>query len=227
MFWIRTARQRIAYSLAAITASAIVVFLLLPQSSHYHAQGPMNIGHENLNCSSCHDESTGTLRQRLQYNVRYLLGINKQPVPLGYAKVTNKVCLDCHTRPNDRHPVFRFNEPKYIKARQKIAPQFCNSCHLEHQHKRVTAKQDYCKQCHEDLKLTDDPLDIPHARLVKQDKWTSCLGCHDFHGNHKMKLKNRFSERLSPATIKNYFESSDSPYGKEKWHKAKERRNES
>ena len=35
-------------------------------------------------------------------------------------------------------PYFDFFEPRFAEAREKIQPQFCLSCHLEHSGKRVT-----------------------------------------------------------------------------------------
>ena len=53
----------------------MVGFLLLPGVEHFTAPGKMNTGHERLACDSCHRPAPGTVRQQLQANARYLLGL--------------------------------------------------------------------------------------------------------------------------------------------------------
>ena len=111
-------------------------------------------------------------------------------VDFGHQPVTNATCLECHDRPNDRHPVFRFFEPRFAEAREQIQPQYCLSCHLEHSGKRVTTFEiTSCVHCHKDITLNHDPTTISHEDLIEAGQWESCLGCHDFHGNHVMKPK--------------------------------------
>ena len=64
------------------------------------------------------------------------------------------------------------------------------SCHREHQGVRVTLTEiGYCRHCHEETRLKRDPLDVSHEALIKAKEWDSCLGCHDFHGNHRMTVR--------------------------------------
>lgn len=215
-------RQNIGYILGFGIGFACVLVLVMPKQERFHMGGPMNTGHKELTCQSCHKPARGTIRQQLQANARYLLGLRGTPVGFGHQKVTNSTCLDCHKRPNDRHPVFRFFEPRFAEARKNIQPQFCTTCHLEHSGKRVTISQTtYCLYCHKETKLKNDPIPISHEDLISADNWESCLRCHDFHGNHVMETNTVLEEALTSDQIREYFEGSSSPYSAMKYYKAK------
>lgn len=184
----------------------------------------MNTGHESLACDSCHRPADGTIRQQLQANVKYWLGMRKTEADFGNKDVGNADCLQCHERPFDRHPVFRFNEPRFREARQAIAPQNCVSCHREHSDVRVTARSGYCVECHSDLELKNDPIDVSHVDLARQQRWQTCLGCHDFHGNHVMDTPKRLSDAHSLAELDRYFAGGKSPYPNELRARARKER---
>ena len=217
----RRSRYNRAYFIGAIAGLAVVFVLSYPRFDGLHAHGPMNAGHENLQCESCHRPEQGTLRQRLQANMQFLLGTRQAAVAIGHQPVANPACLRCHERANERHPVYRFLEPRYVKVRQAIAPQHCRSCHREHTGKRVTAVQTVCSHCHGTLNIHKDPLQTTHATLVKLEKWESCLGCHDFHGNHKMKTATDLQTAIDKGRIEAYFNGAASPYPKDKYFRAK------
>lgn len=80
---------------------------------------------------------------------------------------------------------------------------------------------DYCRNCHEKTKLRNDPLDISHANLIVQKQWETCLGCHDFHGNHIMKTARSIDDAIPPKKILAYFRGGDSPYGNKVRYPAK------
>lgn len=214
-------RRYIGLFLGSGFSLIILYFLSLSPAEGFHQAGPINPGHENLTCTDCHKRAPGTFRQQVQANVRYTLGMRETPVDVGFASVSNEVCLDCHDRPNERHPVFRFLEPRFAEARETIAPQFCTSCHMEHEGKRVSVEPTYCQHCHEDLVLKNDPITIPHVQLVQDKRWDTCLGCHDFHGNHVMETRTDVADIIDMATIKGYFEHADNPYSKVKVFEAK------
>jgi len=216
-------RQMLGYSLGATAGAICLLVLFLPGQENFHVRGPMNTGHEGCACESCHKPAPGTLRQQLQANVRYLMGQRKASVPFGHEDVTTEICLDCHERPNDRHPVFRFFEPRFAEAREAIQPHLCTSCHREHAGERVTRRDaGYCVTCHEETKLKKDPLDISHERLIAGDRWQTCLGCHDWHGNHVMKTKTKVDQAFTPVQIQAYFKGGPSPYPEKKQYQAKE-----
>lgn len=215
-------RQNIGYATGAVAGAVALAFLLLPSSEPLRAHGPMNTGHEDMPCGYCHREAPGSFRQQVQANLRYLAGGRASPADFGRQDVGNDACLACHDRPDDRHPVYRFLEPRFARAREALQPQACVSCHLEHSGRRVTQPDvGYCAGCHEDTKLRKDPIDVPHERLVADKRWETCLGCHDFHGNHVMKTATRLDRATPPAAIRAYFEGGRSPYGEEKRHEAR------
>jgi len=137
--------------------------------------------------------------------VRYVLGLRETPVDFGYAAVQSGQCLTCHARPNERHPIYRFREPRFADAVQKVEARSCLGCHSEHRPEILTAKSTLCQACHEDLVVKNDPVDVLHVTLVGQDNWSSCLGCHDFHGNHALKPPSQTTAALPEAVIWAYF----------------------
>ena len=151
------------------------------------AHGPIQVGHKEIQCLSCHQRDDTTWRQQIQANVQYALGHRKAAVDFGYLPVTSTQCLDCHQRPNERHPIYRFREPRFAEAVEKIKATSCLGCHTEHTAERSFAAVEFCAACHNDLKLSNDPLDVSHEILAKDKKWETCLGCHDFHGNHRQR----------------------------------------
>ncbi len=217
-------RRKIGYFSGAFVLLLLIISLSLPQSMVLHANGPSNIGHEDLKCQHCHKEEVGTIRQRLQANVRFVFGLRNQAVSFGLKPVANDECVFCHERPNDRHPVYRFFEPKYKNIQAAIQPQYCISCHLEHTGRRVTSEMIFCKNCHEKLIVKNDPITKTHQEIIQNKDWESCLGCHDYHGNHKMKVNTNFKNRISKNTIQLYFEFKDSPYSKKKFHQVEKQK---
>jgi len=203
-----------------------LAILLYPENDLLSAPGSLNTGHEALSCEACHLDAKGSLRQRLQANIQYLIGSRSNPVVLGNKEVGNTDCLACHDRPEDRHPVYRFLEPRYAKVRQELRVQFCTGCHREHMGKRVTQKTGFCVNCHDELSMRKDPLDIPHVTLIKEKRWESCLGCHDFHGNHIFTEKNLVKEAWTENEILIYFDGGISPYPQERHYQALEVRSD-
>lgn len=215
-------RRQLAYAIGLGLGVLALVGLIMPSGERLHAKGPMNSGHEELACAECHLNAPGSTRQQLQANMRFLLGQRQQSAAFGHSRVDNAACLACHERPNDRHPVYRFLEPRFAKVRKGLAPHLCVSCHLEHTGQRVTVVEiGYCAECHKDTKLRKDSLDVPHDRLIALKLWESCLGCHDFHGNHVFETANRVEQIVPPETIRAYFAGGPSPYGQERRYRAK------
>lgn len=197
------------------------------ENKKWLSPGSANTGHENLICSDCHRESDGTTRQQIQANVKHSLGLRKHDVNFQLNPVTNEQCLDCHDRENDKHPVQRFNEPRFAEVRKKLHPELCVSCHKEHQGKRVTLEDiGYCKECHDKFSIKHDSISVPHQNIVILNAWQTCLGCHDFHGNHEIKLLTDVNKVISADEIQNHFDGKSSIYSKNVIHKAKEKLNE-
>jgi len=212
-------RQNIAICLGLLVGTGCILWLFLPVNEVLLMPGEMNTGHQNIACDNCHLLATGNLRQQIQANVRFILGLRLKAADYGRSPVTSEQCLSCHRRPDDRHPVFLFFEPRFKEARKKLQPQLCISCHAEHSDVRVTISDiGFCRTCHEKLVLREDPISTSHAQLIKQKQWKTCLGCHDFHGNHKMTTPRELDKALAPQKIRHYFNGADSPYSKEKHH---------
>ena len=142
-----------------------------------------------------------------------MFGARNHTVSFGTLDVDTKKCQGCHDRPNDRHPVHRFKEPRFADARKAINPTECESCHLEHSGMRMTRTETgFCINCHEDLEIKDDPIDVPHVELIANSEWTTCLQCHDFHGNHKMETPEAMKDTIAMTAIKAYIEGGKDPY---------------
>ncbi len=142
----------------------LVAFLTFPDRNALVAKGPMNTGHEGLGCQECHSAVAGTAAQQLNSNVYDWLGLRESTIGFGSEDVGNAACLDCHERPDDRHPISRFLEPRFADAREHIEAHMCVACHTEHQGVRVTQPTiGFCTHCHQDTSLEDDPITPTHA----------------------------------------------------------------
>ena len=215
-------RQNLGLVIGISLGGVALIVLLLPDQEALHARGPMTRGHEEIRCENCHRPARGTLRQQIQANARHLIGLRESPADFGLSPAGNRECLACHERPNERHPVFRFNEPRFREARSALHPESCISCHLEHRGVLVTIEDtDYCRHCHEDTRLKKDPVDVSHETLIETEQWDSCLGCHDFHGNHEMELAQSLQDAIEPERIRDYFNGSRSPYAEERKYAAR------
>jgi len=207
-------RRQIGVALGAIGAAFVLLVVVVGSGEHLRAPGSMNVGHEGLACDDCHRPAPGSVRQQLQANARYLLGLREEPADFGNRRVRSGDCLQCHVRPADRHPVFRFNEPRFADARRDVGANECTSCHAEHSGGRVTVAGTYCSHCHGKLSLENEPLDVSHAELARQERWDSCLECHDFHGNHAHQSPTRFEDRISERAVTEYLNGGRDPYGR-------------
>ena len=202
----------------ALAAPALVLGLwavTAPGGSGLVASGRIQSGHADLACADCHRPAAGTLRQQLQAQARWLVGLRPGPADVGRRAVGSDTCLDCHARPNERHPIFRFNEPRFADALQRVAANDCLRCHGEHDdaHRFRTTDLTFCAARHDGLRMKRDPLDVPHATLIAQDRWTTCLGCHDFHGNHRMQPPLMLSASLPTGKLEAYLRDGPDPYG--------------
>lgn len=212
------------YITGLVLSILLLLSLSMSQFQTIRSPGVLNTGHEALECKECHENAGGSIRQQIQANLNYLLGARSSQVTFNYESPDNHDCLACHTRDNDNHPIYRFNEPRFQEVREKIQPQYCNSCHKEHSGVRVTSNPENCKQCHDETIVKEDPLDISHEILVKQNKWDTCLQCHDFHGNHEMQIPTHTPDMHDANLINQYFKGGKDPYSLIKTYKAKESR---
>jgi hypothetical protein len=205
-------RRQIGVRLGLAVGLLALSLALVAGGESFRARGPLNTGHEELACGDCHLAASGTLRQQLQANARYLVGMREAAVEVGTRDVSAQRCLACHDRPNDRHPIYRFMEPRFAPVRATLGPHDCNSCHREHQGARVTSGNTFCQECHADLVLERDPLDVSHQQLAATASWETCLGCHDFHGNHALPVPTLLAERVPAEDVVAYLAGESSPY---------------
>lgn len=206
-------RRRLGVGTGVLAGLAITAWLHAPGQAHLRAPGAMNTGHADVACESCHRPAPGSVRQQLQVIARHWLGRETGDVDLGFRAVGNAECQACHDRPDDRHPVYRFLEPRFADARAALHPEQCASCHREHAGVRVTvAEATYCRHCHADLDMEGDPLDVPHRELAQTKRWDTCLGCHDYHGNHGLKTPVRLEAAIPAEAIEGYLRGGSSPY---------------
>lgn len=217
----RKVRIAAAFAIVPMLVAAGVV-LADPASKAAMSRGPLLVGHENVACEACHAPSPGTTRQQIQAKVHYVVGLRETSVDFGYGAVTSKACLECHDRPNERHPIFRFHEPRFQDAVAKIEATSCLGCHSEHTAHRAFTEATFCQACHEDLVLKADPLEVNHETLIANLEWQSCLGCHDFHGNHRHEAPVMLEEAYAPAAIRQYLRAGPSPYPLPKIYEATE-----
>ena len=204
-------RRSIGLGTGALVGLAVVLWLHAPGQAHLRAPGPMNPGHADLGCEACHRPAQGTVRQQLQNAARDGLGLAAVPVDMGFPPSPTTSPRAAHV-PDDRHPVYRFREPRFAAARAALHPEHCASCHREHAGARATpSSATACSNCHAELVLENDPLDVSHRELVASERWETCLGCHDFHGNHGMRAPTRLDQALPAAAILDYLRSGPSP----------------
>lgn len=221
----RRRKRQVIGALVGFVATCIAyVWLSLPQNEALVSLGPMNTGHENLECIDCHTPARGNAFQQIEANFYHLIGQRDHPVQFGTKNVDTRKCQGCHDRPNDRHPVHRFKEPRFDDARKNIKITECETCHLEHNGVRLTINRSiFCVNCHSDLELKNDPLDVSHEELIAAEEWETCLQCHDFHGNHIMKTADQMKDTIPMAKVRAYFEGEASPYSDTKKYLPKEK----
>lgn len=209
----------------AIFLFGVVTALLLffyPPANWVLAPGRMTLGHTKVACRECHKPAPGTIRQQIQANAYYLIGLREKGAYFDHVPVTSAACEACHVRKTDPHATYRFREPRFLEAVNRLDARDCLSCHAEHKGRRVLVKADQCQLCHEKLVMKGDPLNVPHETLIAKGDWASCLGCHDYHDNHLRKTQTVFGERFSRAAIEAYLASGPSPYGEAKKEKGKQ-----
>ncbi|MDB5858976.1 MAG: Doubled motif protein, partial [Ramlibacter sp.] len=209
---VRTTRVK-AWLVGACLA-LLPLLLLLPALEQVRPHGHPNVGHADLKCVSCHMESPASTRQAFQAKVKHAIGLRQTGAVLGMQPVTSATCIQCHANSDDRHAPNRFLEPRFAQARAETGAQQCVSCHREHSAVRVTAPSSgYCVSCHQDLKVKNDKTSPTHDFLVRNQQWTSCLQCHDYHGNHKWNAPLRLQDAATLEVLNKYLQGGPSPFG--------------
>ncbi|MGA1525313.1 MAG: hypothetical protein ACO4CZ_15205, partial [Planctomycetota bacterium] len=86
-------------------------------------------------------------------------------------------------------------------------------CHLEHQGVRVTAPGTVCLTCHGDLEVREDRVQPTHAALIADEDWSTCLQCHDFHGNHTHVVAETLQDAFPLADVQQHLGRGRRAYG--------------
>ena len=216
--------RRIGFVVGGVLAVMALVLLVLPSADAWRSKGPANTGHSSLACEACHVSAPGTMRQQIQGKVHYWLNLRETDTAFGHHPVDNRDCIACHARAADDHPVDRFAEERFAPARRALAAHTCAGCHTEHTGRRVTMPATGCQHCHDKLALKNDPIDVPHAKLVADKNWQSCMGCHDFHGNVVRETPKRLKDARPPEAVEAYLAGGPSIYGTQRRFKARTQR---
>lgn len=216
--------RRVGFLIGGVPAVIALLLFMLPGSDAWRSKGPANTGHSSVACEACHVSAPGSLRQQIQAKVHFRVGLRESDVAFGHKAVDNSDCLACHARAGDDHPVDRFAEERFAPARRALAAHTCSGCHTEHTGRRVTMPATGCQHCHDNLALKKDPLDVPHAKLVADKNWQSCLGCHDFHGNVVRETPKRLKDAISPQAVEAYLAGGAPIYGNQRRFEARTQR---
>ena len=211
-------------ALAAFAGGIVIVagLLALPNYARSVVPGHMVPGHEDLACAKCHQAAPGTMRQQVQANVLHWVGLRASGASFGHEPVTAAPCAACHARENDRHPSFRFREPRFSQVNKTLDARNCLTCHAEHAGQRVANDGLFCVACHDGMKARKESIQPTHAELSQAKRWDSCLTCHDFHGNHAVKPPKRFDEAHDLRAVRAYLADGADPYADKKIHPARD-----
>jgi len=204
------------YAVGATLALTVVLLIKLDPQHRTVVKGQMTHGHEGMACDECHRPASGSIRQQLQAKAAFLLGGRSGDADFITKAPSDSECQDCHVRPTDRHPVYRFLEPRFAQARNAIHPESCMSCHKEHTGERFRVSEigtEYCQHCHSETTVNNDPLDVSHASLIENMQWSSCLQCHDFHGTHAYNLPTSIKDTISRISLIEYLRDGETVYG--------------
>lgn len=208
-------RKRSGVIIASVILSLCsLTYFVLPQNEHLLSPGGSQSTHSSMACAECHQPADGSTRQQIQANIKHWLGQRETSADLVTATIDNSDCLACHESANEVHSTHRFMEPRFVEARATLGPHECRSCHSEHTGKRVEARGNFCYQCHDDLEIVNDIVTPSHAELIQQDRYDTCLQCHDYHRNHMHQPPEKLTDALPLQRIEAYLNGQVvSPYG--------------
>lgn len=214
--------RRAALAAFALGAALVAGLLALPDHARSVVPGAMVPGHEGLACTKCHAVAPGTMRQQVQANLLHWAGLRRTGASFGHEPVSQGACAGCHARDDDRHPSFRFREPRFTASNRTLDARDCLTCHAEHAGRRVSNDGLFCASCHEGMKARREVIQPAHSELSQTKRWDTCLTCHDFHGNHPVKAPHRFEEARDLAAVRAYLADGPDPYSPRKAHPARD-----
>lgn len=211
----------LAVATFGIGVALVGLLLGLPNYARSVVPGHMVPGHEGVACVKCHVPAPGSMRQQVQANVMHWVGLRGSGASFGHEPVASASCSGCHAREDDRHPTFRFREPRFTAVNKTLDARNCLTCHSEHKAERVSNDGTFCAACHDGMKARKEVIQPTHADLSATKRWDTCLTCHDFHGNHPVKAPHRFEQAHDLAAVRAYLGSGADPYSPRKKHEAR------
>ncbi|WP_455217458.1 cytochrome c3 family protein [Kaarinaea lacus] len=148
--------------------------------------GPLTNGHHQLTekCDACHTDAFGGEKDT--------------------AEVLQAACIKCHgddrKKPQDSHPITKFEDPRNADRLEKINALKCVTCHTEHR-LEITLKDgltqplDVCFNCHQKI-AKDRPThkDMPFDTCKDS-------GCHNYHNNRALYTKFLLKHQDQPDTL--------------------------
>lgn len=208
--------RRLAVVSFAFGLALVAGLVAMPDYGRSVVPGHMVPDHEDLACTKCHTPAPGSVRQQVRANLLHWAGFRSTGASFGHEPVAAASCRGCHARDNDRHPSFRFREPRFQTINRTLDARNCLTCHSEHKATRVSNDGMFCVSCHEDMKARKEVIKPTHAELSAAKRWDSCLTCHDFHGNHPVKAPHLFDQAHDLRAVRAYLANGADPYSVKK-----------
>lgn len=212
----RRARRRVGYRIGAAGWAVSLAVSSWGDDGQVLARGPANPGHGALECADGHEAAPGAVRQQVQAAVAFGLGLRETAPAIGRLPMTNRICLDCHEREDDQHPTHVFSQPKYSDEREEIPAHLCITCHREHSGRHVENTGQFCVTCHSGMEAREDPIAPTHAALAADERWDTCLRCHEFHGNHLRVTPGTLEASLGGREMLCHLDSGTPQYGEKR-----------
>ena len=195
-----------------VTVTLITAFNS-PEQEQLLSPGGDREMHEGMACEQCHQETPGTLRQQVQANVHHWLGFRESGVGFITDPVGSEDCQDCHEMPGNLHPIHRFAHSEYFELREILGQHECSGCHDHHSPVNVVHSMTFCMHCHETWGNKPDTITPRHTTLIAEERWETCLQCHEFHGSRGHQEPTLLSEAFSVEQIQQYLDGNQpAPY---------------
>ncbi len=212
--------------IGALLSLTLLAAFNTPQQEQFLSPGGDREMHEGMRCDQCHESAPGTIRQQVQANLQHWLGFRNNGASFITEAVDSVDCQDCHEMPNNRHPYHRFAHSEYFDLRAILGQHECSGCHDHHSSANIVPSMDFCMHCHRVWGDKKDTITPRHTTLIAEERWETCLQCHDFHGNHDYSAPLLLTEALSVEQIQDYLDgNAPAPYGDLLYPYPKEREN--
>ncbi len=197
-----------------LTLTLLAVFQS-PGQEQFLSPGGDHEMHEEMACDQCHQPAAGSVRQQVQANVHHWLGFRNEGASFVTDPVESDDCLACHKMPKNLHPQHRFVHSEYFDLRETLGLHQCMGCHDHHSAVNVVHSMEFCMNCHQVWGDKKDTIEPRHQTLIAEERWDTCLQCHDFHGNHDYEWPTVLTNGYSIDQVQSYLDGkAPAPYGK-------------